>query len=264
MMQQILEEKLHCPVCMHLMSSIHSGHNRRSCICAPCGHRFCCSCLIKWSVRKNTCPTCRNEITAIVPDHDFDILARFIFNEFIDSTETVSLGDKPKPEPLLLYPSDMYGIEISKIGQHPGVIVSKAEKGYAAYMQGIRSGDIIVSIDELPVDCPNMALNMIKRKRTCALALHLKERQLMSIKPNKYQFKSTQSHWGLEVTHCDEKELNVGDVILSCNGLTRFEMQKYMKSHKAINYRYSFRNRKLCKDNTRVNVLVQTRFSKDF
>ena len=47
----LLHSEFQCAICHGLVVAPH--------ILLPCSHRFCGACILKWTERKNTCPTCR-------------------------------------------------------------------------------------------------------------------------------------------------------------------------------------------------------------
>jgi len=75
-----LDELVICPICMQ---SIY-----RCVALMPCFHNFCMSCYSEWMARKDECPVCRQNVTAVMKNHAMDAVIDAYLEAFPDRRRT--------------------------------------------------------------------------------------------------------------------------------------------------------------------------------
>jgi hypothetical protein len=77
-----LDELVICPICMQ---SIYK------CVALmPCFHNFCMSCYSEWMARKDECPVCRTNVTAVMKNHAMDAVIEAFLEAFPDRRRSIS------------------------------------------------------------------------------------------------------------------------------------------------------------------------------
>lgn len=141
-----------CPVCLNLTAGTVS----------PCGHPLCDACSQQWRAKANTCPYCRAEIV------DVDERKRN------GSNRTV----------WLTFPAGTHaGVTLRRFAN--GVLVLHLEVRDRAYICGLRTGDVIVSIDGFVATTPSVVVQIIhaatSARRVCTLEVIRRCRLVRSI-----------------------------------------------------------------------------------
>ena len=130
-----------CPICYNLI--------RNSCI-GSCTHHFCFPCLINWTLYGGqTCPLCKTFIGEIRFDKEMDVLLSKINNDV--SFEVINQE---------IQCNKCYHINIGSVidnmmitlenNKGPGVIISKINRKGVAYKKGLRRGDNILFLNNIP------------------------------------------------------------------------------------------------------------------
>lgn len=77
-----LDELVVCPICMQ---SIYK------CVALmPCFHNFCMSCYSEWMARKDECPVCRTNVTAVMKNHAMDAVIEAFLEAFPERRRTTA------------------------------------------------------------------------------------------------------------------------------------------------------------------------------
>ena len=133
---------MECPICYNIISN--------SCICS-CTHHFCLRCLVRWCEHGGTsCPVCKLLIREIRPDIEFNKINcpespnlctdNFGYRICIDFSNNDKAG-------ITLENNCSFG----GFGMRgPGVSVSKINQKDKCYKSGIRKGDIILFLNNVP------------------------------------------------------------------------------------------------------------------
>ena len=140
-----------CPICFNIITNSSIG---------SCTHHFCTDCLIKWcEFGGNKCPTCKTVITMIRPDREFDA---------INSPETISIsiGNYGKNISIDFSKNDCAGITLENNesllqGRGPGVMITKVDERKKCYKNGLRKGDILLFINNIPCIDHKQTINII-------------------------------------------------------------------------------------------------------
>ena len=132
---------MECPICYNII--------RNSCI-GSCTHHFCLECLIQWCENNGTkCPICKTLIKEIRPDIEFNNLncpnSTNICMDNLNNKVVVNFSNNEKAgitlENNFMIKSNM---------QSPGVRVKKIDQKDNCYKAGLRKGDIILFINNVP------------------------------------------------------------------------------------------------------------------
>ena len=136
-----------CPICFELIEN--------SCI-GSCMHHFCYKCLTKWiSFGGLICPSCKFHIYEIKLDKEFDSL-----NNPCNSNKLIE--DYTKKLEINFFNNQPPGITICNIKGF-GVKVIKLNKKDSCYKSGLREGDIILKLNNIPCYNHNDAITIIKK-----------------------------------------------------------------------------------------------------
>ena len=137
---------MECPICFELIEN--------SCV-APCMHHYCYKCLMKWiSFGGLICPSCKQTIYEIKLDKEFDLInnpnnKNNIIEEY---TRKIYINFESNKPP---------GITIGNV-TGLGIKILKLNKKDACYNSGLRIGDIIIKLNNIPCYCHNDAIKIIK------------------------------------------------------------------------------------------------------
>lgn len=137
---------MECPICFELIEN--------SCV-GSCMHHFCYKCLTKWiSFGGLVCPSCKNAIYEIKFDKEFDILnnpnnKNNIIQEYTRKIKLNFVSELPP------------GITIQNMNGF-GVKIIKLNKNAVCYKSGLRIGDIITKLNNIPCYNHNDAIKIIK------------------------------------------------------------------------------------------------------
>lgn len=152
---------MECPICFELIEN--------SCV-GSCMHHYCYKCLIKWiSFGGIICPSCKETIYEIKMDKEFDLINNPNNNININDEYTRKLCinfDSNKPP----------GITIQNF-KRLGVKIIKLNKNDVCYNSGLREGDVIIKLNNIPCYNHNDAIKIIinsfekKQKLFCELLI---------------------------------------------------------------------------------------------
>ena len=149
---------MECPICFEII--------KNSCV-GSCMHHFCYTCLVKWiSFGGCKCPNCKRFIYEIKFDREFD--------ELNNNTETSLTSEYTKK--IMVYFEDNVppGITICP-NSGPGVKIVKLNKQDKCYNSGLKVGDIILFLNNVPCNTHADAILIIKdsfeRKRELCFEL---------------------------------------------------------------------------------------------
>lgn len=110
-----------------------------------CGHRFCRACVVKALQYRTSCPVCRTVPAGIFP--------------LTPSTDAASYG---------LASTEHFGITLGKADE--GVRVLKLTPTDVAHRIGIRRGDIILAINDVPCRTHEEAIEVLRKIKEVACA----------------------------------------------------------------------------------------------
>jgi len=137
-----------CPICLCEIETSAIG---------SCTHHFCTECLLEWCAEKPHCPTCRTVVREIRPDPEFDALNRALrgatsADDAEKPTRRAPAATEKKHQYLTLRFGDgaVAGLTLASRDDGPGVRVARARHRDAAYMSGLRKGDILLSMNGVP------------------------------------------------------------------------------------------------------------------
>ena len=157
---------MECPICYNIIINSAIG---------SCTHHFCKACLIRWCEFGGTkCPTCNALITHIRVDPEFDQIngTTHMNSNYTDQNKVVVNFEKDDHAGITLENNYSY-MGLGERG--PGVIISKINEKYKCYKNGLRKGDIVLSINNIPcvnhyqsVDIINNCV-MNSTKMTCSM-----------------------------------------------------------------------------------------------
>lgn len=137
---------MECSICFELIEN--------SCV-GSCMHHYCYKCLIKWiSFGGIICPSCKQTIYEIKMDKEFDLInnpnnSNNIVEEYTKKITLNFISDQPP------------GITIQNINGF-GVKIIKLNKKDVCYKSGLREGDIILKLNNIPCYNHNDAIKIIK------------------------------------------------------------------------------------------------------
>lgn len=132
--------------------------------CAPtCMHHFCYGCIIKWCHTSNQCPKCRQPIRSIHLDPEFDSLMG-------SSSETIGDAIAPCPSVIIdLSVNSNVGITLGNARHSPGVTVERLNTKMQAHKCGLRKGDIILTMNNVPCHEHQSTIKMVN---ACQISRH--------------------------------------------------------------------------------------------
>jgi len=142
-----------CPLCLKAV--------QQSCV-GSCVHHFCHACLLHAVASGCTsCPECHQHITSIRRDFEFDALLAPNFSEAVNSNTADSLLER-YTRYLVLPPGTHAGITLScRDSQGPGCLVTAVVPRDQAYKSGVRAGDILISINQMPCTQPGRVTALV-------------------------------------------------------------------------------------------------------
>ena len=192
---------MECAICFNVI--------KKSAV-ALCNHHFCFHCLVRWCHYSTVCPKCKTDITEIKFDPEYDILIRELckLNVDIDKIGNDKIGNDEKnnhDDKLLKIDSlnkssknntsitnvvgggnikeivvtfsnhNEVGLTVSNNSNGPGVLISKVFKGGRGERCGLKKGNIILFINNVPcinhVQCINIFKHCMdsNRNATCMI-----------------------------------------------------------------------------------------------
>jgi hypothetical protein len=141
-----------CSICFNTIKKSAIG---------SCTHHFCISCLIRWCEFGGTkCPICKQIITTIRPDTEFDELNKnslVNLSELSNSSESLVSLDLSEQIIVDFKKNNLAGVTLennygylSMGSRGPGVVISKINEYQQCYKSGLRKNDIILFINNIP------------------------------------------------------------------------------------------------------------------
>jgi len=114
-------------------------------------HHFCYPCLFQWCVKNNSCPTCRQPIFEIKFDVEFDIL--------LHGKES-SIFRHPNQIKIAFPKGKKAGVTLRN-NEGPGVQITSLTEKDQFYLAGLRKGNVILFVNNIPCNNHNFAINII-------------------------------------------------------------------------------------------------------
>jgi pSer/pThr/pTyr-binding forkhead associated (FHA) protein len=114
-----IQEHLECVICCNLMAFSHS--------LSPCGDSYCYECILSWSCKKNTCPTCQSDflMATTVPNRRLDNIIREVLEE-----QKISGSDKEDAELLSWEQRVSQGKTLKRIVNDEGLQAVQSKYSY--------------------------------------------------------------------------------------------------------------------------------------
>jgi len=137
---------MECPICFEIIEN--------SCI-GSCMHHYCYKCLIKWiSFGGIICPSCKQTIYEIKMDKEFDLInnpnnINIVIEQYTRKLNVIFESNKPP------------GITIENL-TGLGVKIIKLNKKDVCYNSGLRVGDVILKLNNIPCYSHDDAIKVIK------------------------------------------------------------------------------------------------------
>ena len=144
---------MECAICFNIISN--------SCI-GSCTHHFCLTCLIRWCQNNGTaCPICKTLIREIRPDIEFNKLncpeSPDLCTDNIGHKIIVDFSNNENAGITLENNCSFGGLGI----RGPGVIVTKINQKDKCYQSGLRKGDTIIFINNIPCTDHKQSIDII-------------------------------------------------------------------------------------------------------
>jgi hypothetical protein len=132
---------MECPICYDTIKNSAIG---------TCTHHFCLACLINWCKNGGEkCPICNTHIETIRKDTEFDKLNNKSDFELEKSVSVTKITfEKNDVNAGITLENNFSKINFNK--RLPGVKVIKIIKENKCYKSGLRTGDIILFINNIP------------------------------------------------------------------------------------------------------------------
>jgi len=159
---------MECPICFKPIQDS---------VVTNCIHHFCKECLKKWCLKKDSCPICRSFIYFIKNDEEFNNINKELYmlndNDNLDSSIntpilTTSESNNYHLENISLYTLSLSQLPCKNIGmsitgnQYNFVKIYKIEPKGLAHFVGLKKGDIILSINNIPSTSHEQAIKLIE------------------------------------------------------------------------------------------------------
>ncbi len=144
---------MECPICFNIIENSAIG---------SCTHHFCLKCIVKWCQFGGTkCPTCKTFISEIRQDREFDQINNPSGNHSytIPNQITINFPNKSCIGITLRNNYNWFGLG----SRGPGVVIKKLSKNSMCYKEGLRAGDIIIFINNIPCIDHNQVIQIINR-----------------------------------------------------------------------------------------------------
>lgn len=158
---------MECPICFKPIQDS---------VVTNCIHHFCKKCLNEWGRKKDNCPKCRSFLYSIKNDEEFNYINKELYNLNNDILE------KDINTPILPYSESkysdlqnisLYTLSLSKLpsksigmsvtgDQYNFVKISKVEPKGLAHLVGLKKGDTIISINNIPSISHEQTIKLIE------------------------------------------------------------------------------------------------------
>ena len=162
---------MECSICYNIIQKSAVG---------SCNHHYCFQCLIRWCRFSDSCPKCKTFISAISFDPEYDLLIKELSKLNVDieqignddgrsydKNEVIKKGKGVKEKgkgiqdsvhgggnirevTMTFVNKDQAGLTIKNNAKGPGIKVSGIDRGGRAEESGIKKGDIILFINNIP------------------------------------------------------------------------------------------------------------------
>ena len=136
-----------CAICLNKIDQSAIG---------SCAHHYCYHCLCRWCEFASECPKCREPISTIRRDAEFDSLCG-ISPEVPRKTR----GEPPLSFTITFPLSTAAGVTLTN--ETPGVRVKSTRENGRAYAAGIRRNDILLSLNGIPCSTHERCAEVMNR-----------------------------------------------------------------------------------------------------
>ena len=151
---------MECPICFKIIQDS---------VVTNCVHHFCKKCLNQWGRKKDNCPKCRSFIYSIKNDEEFNSINKESYKLLdIENLENLDSSESKTDEDINFYNLSISQLPFKKIGlslsgnSYNSVKISKVEpKGIASFV-GLKKGDIILSINNIPSISHEQSIKIIE------------------------------------------------------------------------------------------------------
>lgn len=137
---------MECPICFEIIEN--------SCV-GPCMHHFCYKCLMKWiSFGGINCPSCKQIIYELKFDKEFDLInnPNNMCNQNEEYSNKIYIDFRSGKPPGIVI-QNLVGL---------GVKVIKLNNTGACYKSGLKVGDIILKLNNIPCYNNSDSIEIIK------------------------------------------------------------------------------------------------------
>ena len=168
---------MECPICFNNITKSFT---------TDCLHHFCQICIVKWCKTQTTCPKCREFITFLKPDPEFDQISYNFLSNFNLSTQSQELSlsqifsiDISFTDISLFYinfsnsTSNKIGITLTN-NNGIGVKIYKLSSDSLAFKSGLRVNQIILFINNIPCFNHKQAISIIEHNKILLLPIIFK------------------------------------------------------------------------------------------
>jgi len=133
-----------CAICFNPISN--------ACI-LTCTHHFCYTCIQRWVNYKNTCPKCRAIIYDIKFDKEFDMLIN-------KNSSPIIFNVRNRKQIEIQFPKGSNsGVTLKN--KPPGVQVENINMSHQFFKSGIKVGDILLFINNIPCNNHSQVISII-------------------------------------------------------------------------------------------------------
>ena len=149
-----------CPICLNNIKNSALG---------SCMHHFCFDCIVNWCEFGGTrCPQCNVSIARICLDKEFDQLNKDAGND-INNTNKDHKYRTPRYNIIVNFSkNNLAGITLENNYDYlgfgsrgPGVVISNINKNDQCYKSGLRKGNIILFINNIPCMDHKQAIDIV-------------------------------------------------------------------------------------------------------
>ncbi len=172
-----------CPICFK---------NIENSVVTNCIHHYCKECINEWCKKKNNCPICRSFIYFIKNDKEFDSINEkitkyhnnkdddsfFEYNPILIESKSPTDNIKFYNLPISKLPFHKIGLALSGNSFNSVKVVKVDSKAMASFV-GIKKGDIIISINNIPAISHEQSIKIIEFNKV------IKSDVLLEIIPSK-------------------------------------------------------------------------------
>ena len=158
---------MECPICLKIIQES---------VVTNCVHHFCKNCLEKWVRKKDNCPKCRSFIYSINNDEEFNLITNNSFKSIdIDfnyperTYEPIfEMSESDSDEEIKFFNLSISQLPFKKIGitlignSYNSVKITKVDYKSVASFVGLKKGDIILSINNIPCISQEQSIKILE------------------------------------------------------------------------------------------------------